>query len=567
MNSENEIDHVVTSAKRAGKYVGIFSFVINLLLLVSPIYMLQLYDRVLSSGSKETLLVLTIMAVFLLALLAALEVVRNKIMVLLSGEVDGKLKDGLYNRVIRLAAAKGPDAGTQAFRDLDMVRQFLASKAPFVFFDAPWAPLFLIVVFIIHPWLGVLSLMGAIIIFALAYVAEKMSRQLLAKAGGLARWSNQFLDMSLRNHEVLRAMNLAEGLKQNWEEKRGPGLAMAEEAADRIGLIYGATKGIRIGLQVLVLGLGGYLALEQVISAGSIVAASIIMGRALAPVEQAIGAWRNISSSRDAYIRLKGLIDQMPADHDAMALPRPTADIKVTNLIGGLPGTQDPLLKSLDFTVQPGRVVGIIGPSGAGKSVFLRHLIGVMPPIRGHVRLGGVELSSWHDEDRGHYVGYLPQDVELFSGTVAQNIARFGEVDAEKVYQAAEKAGCHQLILGLSKGYETEIGTSGQFLSGGQCQRIALARAVYNDPVMVALDEPDSNLDTEGEISLANCIDQLKKTGVTVFMVSHNTRLFGVVDDVLVIKDGKQMDFGERQSVMQKFIQSAPVKEAGGQGA
>lgn len=557
---------VLVGVKRAAKQVAGFSFIINLLLLVSPIYMLQLYDRVLSSGSSDTLLLLSVIALFLLGLLGLLEVVRNRIMTNVGADVDAGLKDDVFEGLVSQAALRGSASGGQGIRDLDSIRQFVSSNAPFAFFDAPWTPFFIIVVTILHPLLGLVALIGAVIIFILAIATEFVSRDLLKESAGHQMQSHNFIESSLRNNDVLRAMNIAAGLKTKWAEQRDPAIKLQVKANQRVGLLLGSTKAVRIAIQVIILGTGGYLALEQLITPGAIVAASIITGRALAPVEQAIGAWRQVVSARAAYRRLTELLDATAGQEAPMALPRPEGNLGVSGLVGALPKAKEPILKGISFGLEKGEMMGLIGPSGAGKSFLARHMIGVWPAIRGTVRLGGIDVATWHDSDRGQYIGYLPQDIELFPGTIAENIARFTEIDADKVVEAARLAGCHELILAMPKNYDTVIGQGGMFLSGGQSQRIALARALYNNPVMVVLDEPNSNLDTEGEVALGACLLELKKRGTTTVIITHNIRALQAADKVLVLKDGAVASFGERDEILKQFMRPSaavmPAKQA-----
>ena len=545
---------VLGRVKKAAKQVAFFSFIINLLLLVSPIYMLQLYDRVLSSGSSDTLLVLSIIALFLLGLLGLLEVVRNRIMTSVAAEVDDDLKDEVFEGLVNQAAMRGGENSGQGIRDLDSIRQFVSSNAPFAFFDAPWTPFFIIVVTLLHPLLGLVAIIGAVIIFCLAIATELVSRDLLKKSAGHQMKSHAFVETILRNNDVLRAMNIAAGLKNKWANRRDPAILLQVKANQRVGLLLGSTKAVRIAIQVIILGTGGYLALEQLITPGAIVAASIITGRALAPVEQAIGAWRQVVATRGAYKRLIALLEQTAEKGSPMPLPRPEGDLKVSKLVGALPKAKEPILKAISFELAKGELLGIIGPSGAGKSFLARHLIGVWPAIRGSVRLGSIDVSSWHDADRGQYIGYLPQDIELFPGTIAENISRFTDADADKVVEAARLAGCHDLILGLPQNYDTIIGNGGMFLSGGQSQRIALARALYNSPVLVVLDEPNSNLDTEGEVALGQCLNELKKNGTTIVIITHNIRALQAADKVLVVKEGTVASFGPRDEILKQFM-------------
>lgn len=536
-----------------------FSFVINLLLLVAPIYMLQLYDRVLSSGSRETLLVLTLIAIFLLTLLAILESVRNRILVLMGADLDGNFKEDVFHKLIGRAAAKGPQAGGQGLRDLDSIRHFVSGTALLAFFDAPWAPLFLIVVTLMHPLLGGVALLGAITIFGLAVATELASRDLLRESTGLILKSQHFLETCLRNHDVLRAMNVAEGLRLKWAAERDPAVKLQVQANARVGFLAGSTKAVRIGIQILILGCGGWLALDQKITLGAIVAASIITGRALAPVEQAIGAWRQVVTVRDAFRRLVDLLGNDANTSDPMPLPRPKGELAVENLIGVIPGQSEPILKGINMAIKEGEIFGIIGPSGSGKSFLARHIIGSCRPGRGRVRLGGADVMSFGDADRGSFVGYLPQNIELFPGTVGENIARFSGIDADQVIAAAEMAGCHDMILGLPQNYQTKIGEGGVFLSGGQSQQIALARAVYKEPVLVVLDEPDSNLDTEGEMALLRCLSARKSKGLTTLFITHNIHLLQSADRILVLKDGSVGGIGPKAEILRKVLRSVPA--------
>lgn len=548
---------VLVNVKRAGKQVFGFSFVINLLLLVSPIYMLQLYDRVLSSGSKDTLIVLSIIALFLLGLLGLLEVVRNRIMSRVGADIDNELKDDVFDGLVDQASLRGGENSGQGIRDLDSIRQFVSSNAPLAFFDAPWTPFFIIVVSLLHPLLGLVAVIGAVIIFCLAIATELVSRDLLKKSGGHQVQSHNFVETSLRNNDVLRAMNIAAGLKAKWSGQRDPAIALQVKANERVGLLLGSTKAVRIAIQVIILGTGGYLALEQLITPGAIVAASIITGRALAPVEQAIGAWRQLVSARGAYKRLTDLLEKTAGKEPPMALPRPEGNLGVSGLVGALPKAKEPILKGISFGLEKGELLGLIGPSGAGKSFLARHMVGVWPAIRGTVRLGGIDVSTWHDSDRGQYIGYLPQNIELFPGTIAENIARFTKIDSDKVVEAAQLAGCHEMVLGMPQNYDTLIGNGGMFLSGGQSQRIALARALYNSPVFVVLDEPNSNLDTEGELALNACLNALKERGTTVVIITHNIRALQAADKVLVLKDGAVASFGPRDEILKQFMKPA----------
>ncbi len=550
---------ILAHIKKVAISIGLFSFIINLLLLVAPIYMLQLYDRILSSGSTSTLIVLTIIAVFLLSILGALEGIRSRILVHLGKEVDAVIKEDAFRSSMEQAIAGQPNG--QTVRDLETMRQFIGSNAPLIFFDAPWAPLFMLVVTAIHPILGAITLVGAIIIFILAMSTDLLSKKLMAEAAGLSGQSQNFLSSSLRNIDVLSTMNLSAGIQKQWREKRDPAIELQAAASERIGTLLGITKAFRMSLQVFMLGTGGYLALQQEISAGAIVAASILGARAFAPVEQAIGAWRNIVSAKAAYKRLKESLSKLSHD-PVMPLPKPNGDLTVEGLVAAIPGTQTAILKGISFKIKSGTLLGVIGPSGAGKSYMAKHIVGARKPFRGAARLGNIEISGWDDVGRGDAIGYLPQTVELFPGTIAQNIARFSDAPPEAIVEAAKLAHCHELILELTDGYDTKIGSGATMLSGGQSQRIALARAVFGAPSLVVLDEPNSNLDTNGEQQLVRCLIDLKKKGVTVVIVSHNVQLLNVVDKMLALKEGTVGAFDDKDKVMAQFSRKQPPPKA-----
>lgn len=556
-NNQSELHKTLKGYSSVFMSVGGFSFVINILMLVSPLYMLQLYDRVLSSGSRETLFVLTGIALFLLALLAILEIVRSRLMVRIGIGLDGDLNGRVFYSAFKENLNRGGFGNSQNLRDMDTVRQFFSGNTLFAFFDAPWTPLFIILIFLMHPWLGTIALLGAIIIFCLAILTEIVSRDLIKQAASHSIQSNSFATASLRNADVLEAMGMVDSVKNKWHEQHDPAVKYQAMANDRVGLLLGTTKAVRFTLQILILGCGGWLALEQVVTPGVMIAASIIMGRALAPVEQAIGAWRGFVSSRTAFERLREALDKNPDQEKAMALPRPEGKLTVDKLVAAPPGLSDPILKGIGFEVPAGECLGIIGPSACGKSTLGRVLTGVWTAARGSARLGGINVSSWDSSDRGQYMGYLPQDIELFDGTVAENIARLQEVDPDAVIKAATEAGCHDMILKLKEGYETRIGDGGCRLSAGQRQRLALARAIYGDPVLVVLDEPNSNLDTEGEAALIKAVNILKQRGVTTVFITHNIRIIHASDKLLVIKDGVAGDFGPTTEVLQKFARPA----------
>ncbi len=556
--NENILKNSLRHFKSAFVAIGVFSVFVNLLMLVAPLYMLQLYDRVLTSGSTDTLTMLTVIAVFLLGILALLEIIRSRIMVRIGIGLDNMLNDRVFNSTFKsnLMAA---NQGSNSLRDMDALRSFFSGNTLFAFFDAPWTPFFIILIFIMHPLLGAIALVGAIAIFALAVATEVISRETYKQAFGYSLKANNFAESSLRNTDVLEAMGMLNAVKSKWHEIHQPSVQLNGTATDRISFITGSTKAVRFMLQIAILGAGGWLALQGEISPGSMIAASIIMGRALAPVEQAIGAWRGFVNTRGAWGRLNTLLSTMDTASSSMPLPRPEGKLEVDKAIVAAPQSNQAIIKSASFNLSAGEVLGLIGPSAAGKTTLGKAMVGVWPALSGSLRLGGINLSTWAADDRGQYIGYLPQDVELFSGTVAENIARFQEIDQQAVMAATNLAECHEMILKLPNGYETEIGQDGSNLSAGQRQRIGLARALYGEPALVVLDEPNSNLDTAGETALIAAIKKLKQQNATVVLITHNIRLLNVVDKVLVLNEGKVKDFGQSDAVLKKYMAPAPV--------
>ena len=516
----------------------------NLLLLVSPIFMLQVYDRVIPSQSEDTLYALMGIAIALIALLAMLEAARSRILANVGRYVDRELSGQVFGSLFRVRAAFGArpgDAGTQPLRDLDQLRNFLSSNSVLAFFDAPFAPFFIGILWFLHPWLFWMSFVGAIVIFALALIAELSTRGLFREAGRFGVQANSFSESSLKNAGSLEAMGMLTRLLTRWMNKHDPSVYFSSRAVSRLGAIQGMTKSIRLGLQIGVLGIGAYLAIQpgSTFTAGMMIAGSIIMGRGLAPVEQAIGAWRGAIQARQSYKRLVGLLEDVPKRAEAMELPQPKASLIVRDLVAQPPGTQKPVIRGLSLDVQPGEFMCILGPSGVGKSTLVQCITGVWPARGGTVRLDNIDVYTWNSADRGKYLGYLPQSIDLFDGNVAENISRFEEIDSQKVVAAAQQAHCHSLILNLPRGYETPLGESGAGLSGGQRQRLGLARAMYNDPVLVVLDEPNSNLDQEGEEALARSILGLKQRNAAVIAVTHNRNLVGIADKLCIMRSDR----------------------------
>lgn len=548
--------------------VGFFSMFVNLLMLVPPLYMLQVYDRVITSKSEETLLMLTLVVVFLFAVMGGLELVRSRILVRVGNRLDTSLNARLYSAMFRRSVAAQGRQSAQPLNDLTSLRQFLTGNGLFAFFDAPWVPVYLGVLFLFHPWLGLFATGAGIVLLALAIANEKSTKALMAEANNEHIKSQELANANLRNAEVLHAMGMLPGIMGRWAEKHHAFLAKQSRASDRAGALTNASKVLRLLFQSMILGLGALLVLEGEMTPGMMIAGSIIMGRALAPIDQMIGSWKGFVGARGAYGRLNELLTQIPRDQRRMSLPAPEGNLAMETVAAAPPGVRMATIRGINFAVPRGEHVGIIGPSAAGKSTLARVLLGIWPAQVGHVRLDGAEINHFNRDELGPHIGYLPQDIELFDGTVSENIARFGEVDADKVVAAARKAGVHEMILELPNGYDTYISSTSGALSGGQRQRVGLARALYGDPVLVVLDEPNSNLDEAGEKALSRAIAQLKAEGTTLFVISHRTSVLKSMDKLLVMKEGQVSMFGPRDQVLAQFAKKAPqrqVSQGGGQ--
>jgi len=540
---------------------GAFSFFINILVLVSPIYMMQVYNRVLPTRNEPTLLVLTGLACGLLLVMAMLEVVRSRLLIRVSGRIDLKLNNRVLTAIFASALCTAKATTAQGLRDLDTLRQFVGGQGMFAFFDLPWTPLLIGVVFLLHPLLGVIATIGAVLLFSIAVLNELVTHKPLAEANRHSIGVIGFVGSSLRNAEVLAAMGMFNNLQSRWAGSRNDMLRLQTIASDRASIISAAGKALRLLLQVALLGTGAYLAIHDAVTPGAIIASSIVVGRALSPFEMAIGSWKQFVSARAAYAALKALLVYEPDGEKHTSLPRPLGALSIENLFAIPPGGTLPTLRQVNFKVEPGQVVAVVGPSGAGKSTLARMIVGAWPPYAGKVRIDGADIHTWNKDELGPCIGYLPQDVELFDGTVSENIARFGEIDSEAVVAAARLAGVHEMILRLPRGYDTPIGPGGSSLSGGQRQRIGLARALYGNPVLVVLDEPSSNLDEEGEAALVKAVIDIKQTGATVILVSHRPNIMAAIDQILVLTNGVIRMYGARDEVLGRLARPAQSAE------
>ena len=539
----------------------IFSFFANLLMFVGPLYMLQVYDRVLASRNENTLLMLSGIAIALLITYGFLEFIRSKMLVRAGLQFDDMIANPAFNRVVR-KQLQAPNSGAHTtLHDVDRVREFLTGQGILSFFDAPWGPLFLALCFLFHPWLGWVATAGAVIILILALTNEFATRGLLQEAGTANQGAAHFVNTTVQNAEVIRALGMEKQLTDRWLKQHESVLDSQARASGRAGAIMASTKFVRMSLQIAILGTGAYLAIQQQISPGIMIAASIVMGRALAPVEQAVGQWKQFVGARQAHKRLVEVFESFDDEEDRMELPAPKGNLTVQNLIATAPGSKAPILKGISFNVAQGEVLAVIGPSGSGKSTLVRHIVGAMQPQAGAVRLEGTELHHWDSVQLGRHMGYMPQDVKLFRGTVSENISRFNEnVDPKDIVTAASLSGAHEMIVTLAEGYDTDVGDGGNGLSGGQRQRVGLARAVFREPSLIVLDEPNSNLDAHGEQALAKCIQEMKKRGKTIVLVTHKTNLLALSDKALMLVNGQVEKFGPTREIFAQAQQQAKEK-------
>ncbi|CAI1138425.1 type I secretion system permease/ATPase [Serratia entomophila] len=559
----NEIADVIRTRSKVFWTVGIFTAFINLLMLVPSVYMLQVYDRVLPSRNEITLLMLTLIMLGMYAMMALLEYVRSMVVIRIGSQLDMRLNTRVYTAAFEANLKNGSSDAGQMLGDLTTVRQFLTGNALFAFFDAPWFPIYLLVIFLFNPWLGLFALVGSLILIALAVANEMVSKKPLGEASKLSIMSGGLASANLRNAEVIEALGMLPNLKRRWFSLHSRFLNSQRVASERAATVTSITKFVRLSLQSLVLGLGGWLAIDGHITPGMMIAGSILMGRTLAPIEQVINVWKSWSAAKLSYNRLVKLLEQHPERGTGMSLPRPAGALSVEGITATPPGSKgEAVLHNVSFAVQPGDVLGIIGPSASGKSTLARLLVGIWPVSEGIVRLDTADIYQWNKDELGPHIGYLPQDIELFAGSIAENIARFNDIDAEKVIEAAKLAGVHELILRFPQGYDSLIGNGGAGLSGGQKQRIGLARALYGDPALVVLDEPNSNLDDAGERALNQAIQFLQQRNKTVILITHRTNLLSMTNKLLLLTNGVVNAFGPTQQVLTALANAQKQQQA-----
>lgn len=536
--------------------IGLISFFVNILTLTVPMFMLQAFDRVLPSRSVDTLWVLATLTLFGLIVYGLLEGTRSRALVAFADWFDKELGIPSLTASVRGAALfrKGGDA--QSLRDVGTLKNFLAGSSVFSFFDAPWVPFFLFVVFAIHPIQGAIATAGAVVLFLLALLNEFVTRRPISEAAKESIPNTRAAEMAVRNAEAVDAMGMLPAITGRWNTQHSKIIEVQRVASNRAGIIAATSKSFRFIVQAGILASGLALTLNHELTAGGMIAGSIIMARALAPVEQLIQAWKQFITAQGAYNRLNGILEKTPNLRTSTAFPEPEGVLSAEGVSFAFPGQGAPVLQNVTFTVQPGEILGIVGPSGAGKSCLSRILLGVWPTTGGKARLDGIDVFTWNREDLGPHVGYVPQDVELFAGTVKENISRLGDATDEAVIAAAQAANAHDMIVKLPKGYDTPVGDGGQNLSGGQRQRLALARALFSDPRLLILDEPNASLDQEGNAALIQALREARERGATIVVVSHRPEVLQIADKVLLLVAGRMQAFGPRDKVMGQIAQA-----------
>jgi ATP-binding cassette subfamily C protein EexD len=545
-----ELKRILQTTRSGFIAVGVFSLFINLLMLVQPFYMLQVFDRVLRSRSEETLLFLSLVVLGLFVLMGVLQLIRSRILVRVGVAVDQRIGERLFDAMFRNSLRQRGSGTPQPMDDMSNVRQFLTGPGILALFDAPWTPVYLAVMFLFHPWLGVYGVICTLIIAALTWANEVFTKAPLAKANEANRSARRFAGDNLRNAEVIHAMGMESEVRDRWLSRHSNTINGQAFASDRAGVFSNASRVFRFMAQAFAYGLGALLVLQGQMSGGMIIACAILIGRALAPLDQITGAWRQIQQARESHERLTQLFEGFPEQPRRTSLPAPSGALELTSVLAAPPGTRTPVLRNVNLKVTPGEGLGVIGPSGAGKSSLVRVILGVWPLLNGSVRLDGADIDQYNPDELGPYIGYLPQDIELFEGTVAQNISRFTQANDESIVSAAQLAGAHEMILQLPNGYDTAVGVGGNTLSAGQRQRIGLARALFGDPKLVILDEPNSNLDDAGEQALTTAVEQLKARGITVVVVTHRRTILAQMDKLLVLQQGQVAAFGARDEVL-----------------
>lgn len=527
-----------------------FSIIVNLLGLTPTLYMLQLYDRVMVSQSLFTLAAVTVVMLFLFAVQGFAEWSRTRLLVRTGIRLDQTLNSRVFQASFESQLKQLGRSPAQALSDLTNVRQFMTGNGIIAFMDAPWSPIYLFVLFLLHPWLGAVGVVFMIIILLVAVYSNRVTKAPLEKALEASSQVSGYLFSKLRNAEAIKAMGMLDSLRSHWLARHDKFLGVNSETSDVVARAQATTKFIRNTQQSLALGIGALLVIRGELSPGAMIAANVLIGRTTQPLDQMVGTWKSFVSTRKSFLRLEVLLEEHPANELSCVNEPPKGRVRLENLVAIAPSRSQPILKDLSIDFPAGSVVGVVGPSGAGKSTLARVLVGIWPDIEGRVLLDDESIANWDRDDLGPFLGYLPQDVELFDGTIAENISRFGALDPDKVIRASQRAGVHEMILRFPKGYDTPMGEAGALLSGGQRQRIGLARAMYGDPRIIVLDEPNANLDDAGEAALVSAVKDLKEQGCTVFLITHRTSILDITDRLLVLSNGKVVHYGSRQDVV-----------------
>ena len=546
----SELTSNLWNFRREFVIVGIFSMIANVLMLAPTLYMLQVYDRVMHSQNELTLVFISLVTLFLFGVMAFAEWMRSRLLVRTGVRLDSQLSTLVFNASFEAHLSQSGNNPSRAFSDLIQIRQFLTGNGIFAFFDAPWTPIYMAVLFFLHPWLGVLGVIFALLQAALAWFGQRNTLAPAEAAAAAQVEASSFLQSKLRNSEVLESMGMIRSLQRRWDERHQTALARHGDSQHLAHRITAISKFIRYSQQSLALGAGALLVIDGQLSPGGMIAANVLMTRALAPIDMLVGSWRQFAGMRAAFVRLETLLADYPERDPALKRVAPTGQISLSKVFALATGRTDPILKNIAFSVPAGSVTAILGPSGSGKSTLARVMVGIWPNVSGDVLLDGLPIASWNRIELGPHIGYLPQDVELFEGSIAENIARFSQTDPEKVIAAAKSAGLHEMILRFPKGYDTSIGESGNLLSGGQRQRIGLARAIYGNPMIVVLDEPNANLDDMGEAALYKTVEELKSKVKTVFLITHRPGAVAVADRILLLRDGAVQADGPRDTVL-----------------
>jgi len=556
--AKSDLQLALKSMKKIFISLGIYSFFLNILMLAAPFYMLVVYDIVMPSKNLNTLLLVTAITIMFFVGMWILDYVRGKLMIYASNKLDLIMNRRLFNATFDLAAKYPDKANVQPIRDFNSIKSFLGGSAVFAFFDFPWFPIYIGLLFAFSPVYGIYGIIATAIIILLTWMNEKMTKEGLEESNADHRKAMSFFDNNIRNVEVVKAMGMRENLHRIWMEKYNRYLITHTKASTTASFYSNASKSFRMMASSMMYGLGALLAIAGMISPGMIIAGAVLLGRALQPITQIVGTWKNFTNAKIAYGKLNELLIEFPKEEDKLALPDPQGIIRFENVITVPPLGKTPVLKGISLQINSGEIVGVIGPSAAGKSSLAKVAVGVWPPTNGHIRIDGADIHQYNNHDLGKHIGYLPQDIELFEGTIAQNISRFEEeTDDEKIIEAAKLSGTHELILNLPDGYGTRVGVGGMSLSGGQKQRIGLARALYGNPKIVVLDEPNSNLDDSGEYALMVALRTLKEMGTTVMFITHKRNILGLADKLLTIKDGAVVYFDERDKVLQLLSEGA----------